>query len=68
MNGRLNPIKVLTIEREVNALSNYSKSFTSSNLRKDNEGKKGIQQGKYFKKLSDFEKQTESLAKDADDN
>ena len=68
MNERLNPIKVLTIEREVNALSNYSKSFTSSNLRKDNEGKKGIQQGKYFKKLSDFEKQTESLAKDADDN
>ena len=68
MNERLNPIKVLTIEREVNVLSNYSKSFTSSNLRKDNEGKKGIQQGKYFKKLSDFEKQTESLAKDANDN
>jgi len=42
MNERLNPIKVLTIEREVNVLSNYSKSFTSSNLRKDNEGKKGI--------------------------
>ena len=68
MNERLNPIKDITIESEVIALSNYAKPFTHPRTQEMIKKQRESRREKHIKTLNDFEKWTESLAKDAIDN
>ncbi|KAL4438837.1 hypothetical protein ABPG74_016557 [Tetrahymena malaccensis] len=68
MNEKLNPIKDMTIESEVIALSNFSKPFTHPRTQEMIQKQRESRRDRHIKTLNDFEKWTESLSNDVVDS